>query len=278
MQWPAGMFNRTVNVRTPEFFKDGVSTAVTLDTQEKAEQLVDQVRAAKKDRNNRIGSSKLYLLPRYNPARADGSSLRDGPLPAHTSLATLMLQDGDTVDFCANPELYACLTIAAYELRFGDMHWQNHCLHGECSRCGGPTEEQFKSGLSSWLYCADRECDFPALKPKHSWCKDKVHINTFALAKFVGDCDHFEQEQLKSLPGSALRTAADVDTLFDAARPHLQAFNQRRKNGEDPAVLHLVRKYLGELQQLIAAGQPDPLGTLIKRHQPAESMPAAAKA
>ena len=293
-------FKRKFKVRTPLSYYSGAHLELELDNEAKLSDILSHVRHQRKGAGSGDVDSmpKIWLLPRWNEKRNDGSALPNRPVPLDRDLSTVPVQDGDTFDMVANPEVFVCLCAMSAEFAFAHARFGDQDAKKRCPRCGDETEYEDRFNLGNWHYCMEPSCRYPALVSSAVWnCKlDALKIRAYELRKHLGNCkNHFsaadldaEGEHLKRLPGSDLRTQADLDTLFEAARSWLvEQLDKRQSTAADTGrrphkcsieagVLALLHVYLEELHELIASGAPDPLTAFIRNHQPENSMPFSA--
>jgi hypothetical protein len=249
-------------------------TTLTLDEETTVENFIDML----KHKGGRCSwvPSELFLLGRFNADRNDGRASRDEALQRNLSLAACNVQDGDHFDDHANPELSACLSAIAHEMEFAYERFKGEDNGRRCARCGkAPAIQRDKPGLASWWYCKDPHCDFPMLKDPHRQSLNNPGIEARELRVWVSNKQNklSPSETMPSLTHARLRSVAEADALYDAAKPHLQRFwlkrnanNGFRQTDWGPAVLNLLRKYLCEMVSY--RDDADPIASLIKKHRP----------
>ena len=150
-------FMRTVKLRTVQYYNTGNLVDVTLDSDSKVSAVRYNAIGGRKQTGpgslDVPNMSSIYLLPRWNAERLDGSVLSDRKVPQDRDLSTAGVQDGDIFDLVANPEVFACTCVIAGELRYAYERFVDQDAKATCPRCGNPTAYDDVYGFGNW-HCA----------------------------------------------------------------------------------------------------------------------------
>lgn len=216
-------------------------------------------------------------------------------LPSDRLLISERVKNNDHIDVTPNPQVACIIDVIEQLLRFGnhmmsnarDLRLTASAADSYCPRCGsqpiGPPTTRPGTG-HSWRYCPFRSCDFPMLEQGHS--RNDCSITAAELRKYLAGAAKStggaQFDQPPRMEGADLRSPNDAEALFDAAMECFEyklkerAANKHQKSHVPVPIAFLLRKFIFELQDLVANRDADPLSTFVRTHQPQDYLGHAA--
>ena len=284
----------------------GTKTPLTFDRGMSVGQLREQLKRMSQEQ--RAAASKQPAeFPGWRPFR--GGTLPElnlyllqktaSALPPDRQLISRGVATDAHIDVTPNPEIACIIDVIEQLLSFGDhmmssakeLRLSNSAADSFCPRCGSQTigPSVMRDGVPhAWRYCPRRQCDFPMLEQgRYDRSGNNLNITAAELRKYLSGAYRStggpQFEQPPRMAGADLQSPIDAEALFEAAMECFEfklkerASDKHKQHSQVPApIAFLLRKFIGELQDLVANKDADPLSTFVQTHQPQDYMQHAA--